>query len=257
MPRLKSTNKTSLQPSQGGLEKMEGLAKAELALVAKNRGNSIRQKQANFAGIRKDVFIPEDINLIIESLPTTEWNRVRGILGRDSINLHELRRIFDAQAIALGWKTSGDHDVQFSLNTLRTWVREQQIGDIAKQVQKDLAPYRGLPTRAVLEKIVYDCYAQAEKIRAWLFDSGAANISDADLMRAYPRMQDAAIKGIEALHKLNEHKVKREARMEGAKEMAFAIYEVVKGTKLEEVVKRVITDVVIDIEAEEDISPNS
>jgi hypothetical protein len=69
-------------------------------------------------------------------------------------------------------------------------------------------------------------------------------------------MQQAAIKGIEALHKLNEHKVRKEGRLEGAREMAFAIFEVVKGTKMESVVQSIITDVVIDIEAEECIHPN-
>lgn len=255
MPRMKEPGK-KVSPPVEDEGKLAGLAKAELALVAENRGSTLRQKQAKGAGTRKDTFIPEDINIIIESLPTSEWNRVRGILGRDSINLHELRRIFDAQAVELGWKTSADIDVQFSLNVLRSWVREQQMGSIAIQMQKDLAPYRGLPTRAILEKIVHDCYEQAEKIRRWLFESGAANVSDADLMRAYPKMQAAAIKGIEALHKLNEHQLKKQGRLEGAREMAFAIYEVVKGTKLESVVQSVITDVVIDIEAEESIHPN-
>ena len=256
MPRIKGATESRPDPhgkTGGSID--EGLSKSELALVTDKRATSLRHKQAHASGTRKDIFIPSDIDLIIESLPSTEWSRVRTILQGDSINLHELRRIFDAQAIELGWKTTADRDVQFSLNVLRSWVREQQMGSIAIQMQKDLAPYRGLPTRVILEKIVHDCYDQAEKIRRWLFESGAANVTDADLLKVYPRLQQAAIKGIESLQKINEHRLRKAGQIDGAKRMAFAIYDVVKGTKLEGVIQSVITDVVIEIESEEDLTP--
>lgn len=259
MPIIGNQKKKESRPAPGSRTAVpdEEMTKAELTLVAQNRTSSLRQKQANASGTRKDVFIPADIDLIIETLPATEWNRVRTILQGDSINLHDLRMIFDAQAIELGWKTSADVDVQFSLNALRSWVREQQMGSIAIQMQKDLAPYRGLPTRVILEKIVHDCYDQAEKIRRWLFESGAANVTDADLLKAYPRMQQAAIRGIESLQKLNEHKLKKAGRLDGAKRMAFAIYDVVKGTQLESVIQTIMSDVILEIEAEEDITPDN
>lgn len=222
----------------------------ELTLVSEHR-RSLRQRQAQAAATRKHVIGVEDIDELVESLDVTEWKRVREMLGGTQINVLHLKKIFEKQAKALGWKTDADIDVGINPNSIRSWVREKRMGDIAIQMQKDLSPYSGLPTREILEKIVYDCHSQAEKIRRWLFESGAANVSDTDLLKAYPKIQDAAIKGIQVLSKLNEHQLRKEGKLDGAREMAEAIHEVVKGTPLEAVVNSLITDVVIDIEGED------
>lgn len=252
MAQLKNKSKASNQKSTY----FEGQdIRDELKLVVSNRGETIRQKQAQASGTRRHTFVPGDIDLIVESLGEDDWNMVRGMLQSESIDLHQLRALFDKQAIALGWKVKADTDVKFHLSMLRDWVRQQRMGEVAVQIEKDLAPFRGLPTKAILEKIVYDCYDQAEKIRSWLFESGAAELSDSELLKAYPQMQAAAIKGIESLHRLNQHQIRKAGQIDGARRMAFAIYEIVKGTALENTIQAIIADVVLEIEGEEDCTP--
>lgn len=257
MPKLKKGFAQS-RPDPHGRSGLftEEQARQELAIVVKEQGESFRKRQAQAIATRRHNLTYEDIDVLVDNLSTERWEKVRTMLQGDSINLHEFRKILDEQAIELGWKLKADTDVAFHINALRDWVRQQKMGDLAIELQRGLAPYRGLPTRAILEKIVYDCYAQSEKMREWLFESGAANLSDSELLKAYPQLQQAAIKGIESLEKLNKHQVKKSGQLDGARRMAHAIHEVIRGTPMEGIINSIIADVVLEIEAEEDITPN-
>ena len=256
MPKLRKQTKSNPAPLGRSALFTEKQAKEEIALVVKEQGESFRKRQAHALGTKRHVLNYEDIDTLIDNLSEERWQRVRCILQGETVDLYEFREILNAQAIDLGWKRKVDTDIAFNIRSIRDWVRQQKMGDIAIELQKGLAPYRGLPTRAILEKIVYECYDQSEKIRQWLFESGAANLSDAELLKAYPQLQAAAIKGIESLNKLNEHQLKKGSQLDGARRMAYAIYEVIKGTQLENIIASIVADVILEIEAEDEITPN-
>lgn len=256
MPKLRKQSTSKPAPLGRSALFTEQQAQEEIALVVKEQGESFRKRQAQALATRRHSLNYEDIDTLIDNLSEERWQRVRCMLQGETVNLQEFRAILDAQAIDLGWKLKADSDVAFHISAIRDWVRQQKMGDIAIELQKGLAPYRGLPTRAILEKIVYECYDQSEKIRQWLFESGAANLSDAELLKAYPQLQAAAIKGIESLNKLNQHQLKKGGQLDGARRMAYAIYEVIKGTQLENIIASIVADVILEIESEEEVTAN-
>jgi hypothetical protein len=232
---------------RGGIELLQG--KRIDGRIVSLRLRRVRNAIEKGKELESDELNPENpFNVVIENMKEDEYDKFCLLLRSSDPNAVEVGELLNDVARRIKLTRYSD-DTLFKLSEIRHYLLSLKRGRLAGKLSQQLEQLDGLEADGIVRGIVYDCYSQAQYIAERVFAEGA-NVTDKDLLNVLPKLQVAAIKGAEGLEKIKALRGSKRDKLEGARMMAVAMFEIVQGTQLEGVMRQVVADVVLQIEVD-------